>query len=473
MLNRNITFEISEKIQRADRDFMLFDGCKKILIALSGGADSCCLLLSLRELCEKYGFSLCAMHVNHGIRGKEADRDEEFARNLCAKLNIPFYCEKADIPSLAKEQEISEELCARNLRYSLFEEYCKKYSFDAVAVAHNSCDNSETVLFNLVRGSSLKGLCGIPPKRPLCKGANIIRPLIYVTRDEIEEYLSIKGQDFVTDSTNLTSDYTRNFLRLEILPKLRQINPSLEEAFRRSSHLLSDDSIFLEKLAKDSETDDVSALCILDKCILSRVIRNMFCRISDDMPQQKHIDALCSKIYSFKENKSLRCSISFPDRKSAHIENGILSFKEDLRTKKQVKNYNISLKEGINIIDGSDFAVFLSFDKGKEIPQAITHNKEIIYKKYTSDYLYSDTIPHGLFAENRKESDTVFLHGMNKSVKRLMCEKKIPVEDRFSLPVIHGEKGEIILIPSVAKSDLFSKTNENSNVISIAVYKRQ
>ena len=129
MNNNSITLTITEKIKRADRDFSLFDGCKKILVALSGGADSCCLLLSLRERREKYGFSLYALHVNHGIRGQEADRDEEFARSICEKLDIPFFCEKADIPTLAKETGLSQELCARNIRYSLFEDYFNIYTF--------------------------------------------------------------------------------------------------------------------------------------------------------------------------------------------------------------------------------------------------------------------------------------------------------------------------------------------------------
>jgi len=199
MYNNNITFDVLEKIQRADRNFSLFDGCKKVLAALSGGADSCCLLLALSKLGEKYGFSLCALHVNHMIRGDEADRDESFARELCETAGCEFFCEKVDIPSLAKERGVSLELCARDVRYSLFEEYCTKYGFDAVAVAHNSGDNAETVLFNLTRGSSIKGLCGIPPKRKLGDSAKIIRPLIYVTRHEIEAFLKEEGASFVTD----------------------------------------------------------------------------------------------------------------------------------------------------------------------------------------------------------------------------------------------------------------------------------
>ncbi len=470
MPSNNITFEILEKIQRADRDFSLFDGCKKILVALSGGADSCCLLLSLREICEKYGFSLCALHVNHGIRGKEADRDEEFARALCKKYGIEFFCEKADIPALARESGLSEELCARNVRYSLFEKYCREYSFDAVAVAHNAGDNAETVLFNLLRGASLKGLCGIPPKRALTEKSFIIRPLIYADRNEIERYLAQKGQGFVTDSTNLSDDYTRNYLRHKVIPALSKINPSIEDTILRSSSLLRLDSQYLEKTAKQYHTGDLKVLSKLDRCILTRVIRNLFSEVSDEMPQFSHIDALADKIYMFCENSSLRCSLSFPDGKRAFIENGTLCFIKDSREKEIRRSFNIPLSDGINIIDGTDFLVYLAYKENEKLPQTITHNNEIIYKKYTTDYLYSDKILSGLYAKSRSDGDKISLGGMNKSLKRLMCEKKLASADRFSLPVICKD-GEILLVPCVAKATDFTNS-QNTHCVCIALYRR-
>ncbi|MBP3580399.1 MAG: tRNA lysidine(34) synthetase TilS [Clostridia bacterium] len=473
MLNHNITFEILEKIKKADCDFSLFDGCKKILVALSGGADSCCLLLSLASLSCEYGFSLYALHINHGIRGEEADRDEAFCRKLCNDKGIPFYCEKADIPSLSQKEGISTELCARNVRYSLFEHYCSEYGFDSVAVAHNACDNTETVLFNLVRGSSLKGLCGIPPKRRLCEKAHIIRPLIYVTRGEIEDYLAFYNQGFVTDSSNLTDDYTRNFLRHEIIPSLKKINPSLESALLRSSKLLSMDSHYLEGLALCKESFKVSELACLDRCILSRIIKNMFSTVSSVMPEHKHINALCDKIYEYASKPSTNFCLSFPDKKKACVQNGILCFKEDKRDKNDKKDYNILLKEGINIIEGTDFSVFLSFDKSIDFAETITYNNEIIYKKYTTDYLYSDKIPDSLFARNRKPGDTIFCNGINKSVKRLMCEKKLDVDDRLSLPLICDiETGKIILVPNVAKKDDFCDDGKANSCVCVAIYRR-
>lgn len=470
MHSNNITFEISGKIQRANRDFSLFDGCKKILVALSGGADSCCLLLSLWENRERYGYSLCALHVNHQIRGDEADRDEAFARALCQKYGIEFFCERADIPSLSRQSGLSEELCARNVRYGLFEKYCREYGFDAVAVAHNSGDNAETVLFNLTRGASLKGLCGIPPKRALTEKSFIIRPLIYAKRSEIEEYLKEKNQAFVTDSTNKSNDYTRNFLRHEAIPSLRQINPSIEDTILKSSCLLRRDEEFLEKTALSFHTKDLKILSSLDRCILTRVIRNLFKEVSGEMPEFTHIEALSDKIFSFKENPSLRCSLSFPDGKKAYIENGALCFKDDNREKENRPCFNIPLKNGINIIDKTDFLVLVAYKENEAIPQTITHNNEIIYKKYTTDYLYSDKIFSGLYAASRSDGDKIFINGINKSLKRLMCQKKVPSADRFSLPVIKTEN-EILLVPTVAKSSRCVQ-NTQEHCVCIAIYRR-
>ena len=164
MNSNNITLSFQEKIDRANTDFCLFEGCEKILVGLSGGADSTSLLLVLKELSEKYSFTLYALHVNHMIRGEEADRDEEFARVLSKKLGVEFFCERVDVPSLSKESGTSLELCARNERYRAFEKICKKYGISHVATAHNACDNAETLVFNLVRGTGLKGLCGALPK---------------------------------------------------------------------------------------------------------------------------------------------------------------------------------------------------------------------------------------------------------------------------------------------------------------------
>ena len=296
MNNTNITFALSEKIKRADRDFSLFDGAEKILVGLSGGADSTCLLISLCELSKEFGFEVFALHVNHMIRGSEADRDENFAREVCKKYGVEFFCERVDVPFLSQKEGTSLELCARNVRYRAFEKVCLENGITHVATAHNALDNAETVLFNLVRGSGTRGLCGIPPKRKLCDGVTVIRPLIYAERCEIEEYLSQKNETFVTDSTNADTDYTRNYIRNKVMPLLKEINPCIEKSIQRTARLHSADERYLSLEAEKNTTDDVLFLSDLNESILSRVVINLFRGVSEEiLPELLHSvdDAAC------------------------------------------------------------------------------------------------------------------------------------------------------------------------------------
>ena len=213
-----------------------------VTVALSGGADSMSLLYALLNLREKLGITVNAAHLNHMIRGEEAERDTCFVKEQCEKLGVKLYCEYADIPAIAEREGISLELAARNTRY----EFLKRVSSGLVATAHTASDNLETLLYNLARGSGLDGLCGIPPKRGI-----FIRPLITCTRDTVENYCSENNIPFVTDSTNLADDYTRNKLRHKVVPVLKEINPAVEmNALRTSSILRQDAESFMFQSAK-------------------------------------------------------------------------------------------------------------------------------------------------------------------------------------------------------------------------------
>ena len=190
----------------------------KVLVALSGGADSVALLVALIKL----GYRCEAVHCNFHLRGTESDRDEHFVQKLCDRKGIKLTVTHFDTNAYAKEKGISIEMAARELRYNLFEELRISSGAEAIAVAHHRDDSAETMLLNLTRGTGIKGLRGIQPKN-----GRIIRPLLCVGRDEILDYLKWRGESYVTDSTNLTSDYTRNKIRLEIIPKLAEINPSI------------------------------------------------------------------------------------------------------------------------------------------------------------------------------------------------------------------------------------------------------
>ena len=230
---------ITEKIAATVSRHKMLTPNQRVLVALSGGADSTALLLSLREL----GYGVYALHVNHNLRGGESLRDQHFCEDLCQRLNIPLTVKSVDVKSYCEKNKVSIELGARRLRYkALFE----AAGGDPVATAHTLSDCLETALFNLTRGCGIKGICGIPPVR-----GQVIRPLIDCTREEIEEYLSLKGQGYVTDSTNLLPDCSRNIIRLNVIPELKKINPGLMSSFAGTVNSLREAEGYIAESAAD------------------------------------------------------------------------------------------------------------------------------------------------------------------------------------------------------------------------------
>lgn len=203
----------------------------KVIVALSGGADSVALLRILHTL----GYSCEAAHCNFHLRGTESDRDEEFVRKLCKTMGISLHTVHFETEQYAIENKISIEMAARELRYHWFTEIKKKTNADVIAVAHHRDDSVETILLNLIRGTGIDGLLGIRPKN-----GDIVRPLLCVSRKEIIDYLQSIGQEYVTDSTNLQDEYTRNKIRLTLLPLMQEINPLVKEHIIDTSNYLYD-----------------------------------------------------------------------------------------------------------------------------------------------------------------------------------------------------------------------------------------
>lgn len=192
----------------------------RVLVGVSGGADSVALLLLLRRL----GFDTEAAHCNFRLRGTESDRDERFVRDLAARLGVPLHVRGFDTRAEAARRGVSVEMAARELRYGLFEQLRRATKSAATAVAHHRDDNAETLLLNLLRGAGLRGLRAMRPRN-----GSVVRPLLCLAREEIADYLAAQGEAFVTDSTNLVADVQRNKIRLEVMPLLRQINPAATE----------------------------------------------------------------------------------------------------------------------------------------------------------------------------------------------------------------------------------------------------
>ena len=244
-----------ERVAQYINQKRLFMPTDKVIIALSGGADSVALLCLLQTL----GYNCEAAHCNFHLRGKESDRDQAFVCQLCAKRQVPLHIVHFNTVRTAEERHISIEMAARELRYEWFEEIRRKSGANVIAVAHHRDDSVETLLLNLIRGTGINGLRGIRPKNE-----HIVRPLLCLDRKEIINYLNRTGQDYVTDSTNLQDEYTRNKIRLNLLPMMQEINPSVKESIFNTAEHLSEVSIIYKKSIEEAtkRVQTTEGICI-------------------------------------------------------------------------------------------------------------------------------------------------------------------------------------------------------------------
>ena len=225
---------------------------EKVVVACSGGADSIFLL----HIVDKLGFDCVVAHCNFHLRGEESDRDEKFVREFCEKENLMLLVEHFDTKKYAADNKLSIEMAARELRYTWFEKVRTEYNAQAIAVAHHSDDSIETILLNLLRGTGLKGICGIRPKNGF-----IVRPLLCINRAEIELYLKENNIQYITDSTNLENEYTRNKIRNIVMPILRDINPQIDSVMlSNAENFSSAENIYRHIIEKEKS----SAICVTD-----------------------------------------------------------------------------------------------------------------------------------------------------------------------------------------------------------------
>lgn len=236
-----IKHNLIEKFRKCiDRYLMLSSG-ETILIGLSGGPDSVCLLHLLWELKDELSLGLCAAYIDHGFRPSETPGEIEFCKGLCEALSVPFKVRSVDVMGYSKERGLSKQEAARFLRYEALKEIATEIGASKIALGHTADDQVETFFINILRGSGSRGLSGIPPVRE-----NIIRPLIEIGRTEIEEYLDEKGLSYIVDSSNLRKDYLRNWIRLSLIPELKRINPSLTETMTRMMEILREEEGYFD-----------------------------------------------------------------------------------------------------------------------------------------------------------------------------------------------------------------------------------
>lgn len=292
---------IKELVQGVIAEFGMLPPGGRVVVGLSGGADSMALthFLVYQEKAE-----VLAAHVNHGLRGAESDADEAFVRKWCAENHIPLRILHADVKRLAEERKQGLEECGREVRYAFFQELAQ----DArIATAHTLSDNAETVLLNLTKGTGARGLCGIPPVR-----GNIIRPLIRATREQVEAYCRFYGLAYVTDSSNLERAFARNRVRLDVVPVLKRINPAFEKEIAGMTMRLARDESFLqgqaEQAVRRAETPhgyDLAVLKTLARPVLVRAAAVILRRAGEVRLESKHLEAAADVVAAGKGSVSV------------------------------------------------------------------------------------------------------------------------------------------------------------------------
>ena len=268
----DFSFKLTKKVEKYIKDNNMIGHGDSVIVGLSGGADSVCLFLLLNKIKEAFGFNLYAVHVNHGIRGESAFNDEQFSKTLCEKFDIPFMSYNVDVPEIAKQDGLTVEEAGRNARYTCFANYASEISNAShsnikIAVAHHMDDQAETVIFNMIRGSGLKGMGGMEPinERKLRSNNNeftlsIIRPLLCINRAEIEKYLDFVSQEYCTDETNAHNDYSRNQVRNIVIPALNDIQP------KTSEHI----ALMAQEIREAQEYIDYVVYALYERAVIKR-----------------------------------------------------------------------------------------------------------------------------------------------------------------------------------------------------------
>ena len=403
-----------------------------LCVALSGGADSVALLSLLAA-----DAHVCAVHVHHGIRGAEADRDADFCRALAKRLGVPLPVLSIAAPALARSRGVSLETAARDGRYEAITEHLKKENVPLLVTAHHADDQLETILQHLLRGSGLSGLCGIPACRPLGDGVLVARPLLTVTRAALRDYLAAAELAHVEDSSNSEGCCTRNRLRLEVLPVLSELYPAGIEAAARCAELLSEDEAYLDSLAtdfiqKEGNEPHLSALAALPRPIFARVMRKLL----PSPPERVHIEALAA----FCQKATPHASLSLPSATVA-AEGGKLTA---VREPGSFADYEVVLSEGetpLPAVDG--LAIVVRNGENCEI------RPNNVYKYATRLSFCSAIINGKLSVRNRRAGDRIRSGGMHKAVRRLSGQEHLPLSVRGRMPLLADDSG-ILAIPFTA-----------------------
>jgi len=445
--------KVSQKFLRAVRDFNLIPPGSKVLVALSGGVDSVVLLHLLREFKEFLNLKgLAAVHVNHGIR-KTAKRDEDFCKKLCSNWNIPLEVGHFDVPLIAKEKKQSVEEAAREVRYKFLEEVRERLGFDLIATAHHLDDLIETQLLFYARGG-VGGLKGFPPKAGV-----VIRPLFYLTKEEIRDYAASRGLQWVEDETNADLSIARNRIRHRVVPELRRINPSLEDSALRIFKTLWAEQEFWEKHVDglmeklvSSEGLDLKGFSTLTVAEQRRLLKRLF------------------PLYTFETLEEIRQFLTNPHRKEFKVGDKLLV---------KVENRLITTEESFV----KPYAYRLPIPGEVFIPEAnalmrtkvrkLSSREELFKKPPNVEYFQFETLPEFFIVRNRRKGDRFVPFGKHKAVKlkEILIKEGVPRFMRDRLPLL-TLANQILWIAGLRRGNFYPVKDLNKEVVEV-VYEQQ
>jgi tRNA(Ile)-lysidine synthase len=439
----------------------------KIVMGVSGGPDSLCMLDILYNLKDLFNLKLYVVHVNHLIRGEEARRDAQFVENICCKLKLPFFLFEKDVKKIAKEMGYSEEEAGRYVRYQAFEEVLKEVKGNKIAVAHNKNDVVETVFLNLIRGAGMTGLIGIKPVN-----GNIIRPLIEIERKEREIYLKEKGLKPAIDFTNYEDLYKRNKVRLKLIPFINEtFEVDIIKNIYRMAKIILEENDYLEKECEKIFNEvcyfnqeeifaDIEKLRVQHPAIQRRLVRLMYQKLKGDIYglEYIHVEDVLSLL-----DKPTSSKIDLPfEIEALKSYNNLIMRKVK---EKEVKTFWAKLNiPGITNIDG--------IGQFKTTVLGIEEVKKLDIGKYTKFFDY-DKIQKDVVIRNRQAGDVFspLNMGGSKKLKEFFVDEKIPREIRSSIPLL-AIGNEIVWVVGYRMSDKF-KVDKNTKKVLVIEYTKE
>lgn len=434
---------MNNKVKATVKKHGMINKGDRVIVALSGGADSAVLLDVMLKLRDEYELTLCAAHVNHHLRGDESQRDEDFVRKLCREKGVELFVKDADVLSVAENNKESMELAGRKVRYEFFEELCTD-NLTKIATAHTASDALETAIFNMTRGASLSGLCSIPYVR-----GRFIRPLLDVTRDEIEKYAKENFVQFVNDSTNSDPSLcSRNSIRHKVVPVLKDINDSAEENYIKLRQQLSEIESFMHEEATnllECAKCDYGYKCSVIAAS-HKAVRNYALKILAKNAESKHIELMDSLLVS-------EGAVNLGSDVVAVVKQGIL----------RIVHENSDEFHSISFKTGNVFTAFGNIYSVKELSE-----EDIVYKKLATLCIGCDKISHDAVFRTRKSGDRFSPRGrgITKDLRKLQNELRIPHELRDKLLLLECG-GEILWAEGIGVSEKGRYTKGNGILIDV------